>query len=133
MLSKKIKKFLDTFGSLTSSTGALIGTHIMMIIMATNARLWYILVFLPPVLAYFFCTCTHNRRYWVLYSSGSVGGAIGSVIGLMLAFTQPMQILFHLFTGFSGNGVYFFTPLLTLICSHFFHRRAQIREKSMRV
>jgi len=131
MLSEKIKKDLDTIGSLTSSIGALIGTYIMMRLMETNGRLWYILIFLPPVLAYFFCTCTHNRRHWVLYSSGSVGGAIGSVIGLILAFTQPMQILFHLFTGFSGNGVYFFTPLLALIFSHLFHRRAQKREKKV--
>ncbi|MEM4307503.1 MAG: hypothetical protein QXU48_00355 [Thermoplasmata archaeon] len=87
---------LDKLGPYMSGLGAFLGMVFIMVAYSNLARnfpyaglLGYLFLFLAP---YFMCTCMHNRK-GMFYSSGSLGGLIGTIIGFCLFNTLGFALL----------------------------------------
>lgn len=132
----KAPQFLDTFAPISSAIGAAVGIILSFIfdwkiINPVQRSIDYQLVrtiawvIITTICAYIFCTCTHNRKYRIFYSTGS----LGSLIGVLISTSIIYSILFiplkngsygQMCFGISG---FIIIPICAGLGTHLFHKR----------
>lgn len=124
-MSNKLREKLDSFASIGSAIGALIGVRLLendsplkeCINKLPYYTLWYAAIALvPAIFSYSFCTCTHRKL--LVYSRAGIGAFFGSLVGL------GVGALF--FCIMSSLGMYIFVPIFAATFSYLFHKREKV-------